>query len=394
VRRVLLAAVAVLAVGGGQAKAAEFNPDPVFPVGPISGTVSHQILKLDHVASALSGRLEDPLGTHRHAIVNCWSRHDWTRFQAWRAAHHLSIDVNGVTFPATNRIQLSPFVCETLQQTLARSGEQPLFTAFAITVLAHESAHASGVRVEHLAECRAIKTEPRAAHLLGISHAVAERLQHIYRGTVYPYESPTYNTPPCPAGKPGIVVPDTLGTTANVRPLARTGTAVAHSLSGWKGVGGGLSIGPLSPCSPIGSRTAELARFSDGLFGPNQQSLLYSDARIRTQRAFARTVAHFPGSAACYLTRFQKELRETHSSATVSAGQIPNAITQLSPEIRADREIYEYQGETWDRDSISILDPTTRTIPDLFFRTRAGKFPLSLEVSATKAVLQAVHQDG
>jgi hypothetical protein len=122
--------------------------------------------------------------------------------------------------------------------------------------------------------------------------------------------------------------------------------------------------------------------------------VLYSAVKIRTAEEFAATVARYPASPRCDLALFRKELRESHSTATVSAGHMPDAITQLSPEIRADREIYKYQGETWDRDSISILDPTTRTIPDLFFRTPAGKFPLSLEVSATKAVLQAVHQDG
>jgi hypothetical protein len=57
-------ALGALAVGGGQATAVAFNPDPVFPVGPISRTASHQIATLDHVASALAGR---------RAIVNCWS---------------------------------------------------------------------------------------------------------------------------------------------------------------------------------------------------------------------------------------------------------------------------------------------------------------------------------
>jgi hypothetical protein len=185
-----------------------------------------------------------------------------------------------------------------------------------------------------------------------------------------------------------------LGTAANLRPLARTATALAHSVRGWKDVEGGLSIGPLSPCAPIRSRTVELARFATGLLGPNDESVLYSAVKIRTAGEFAATVARYPASPRCDLAHFRKELRESHSTATVAAGRMPKSIAHLSPEVRASRQIYKFAGTTWNRDSISIFDTATRTQSEIFIRAPVGKFPLSLEIRATKAVLDAVRRDG
>jgi hypothetical protein len=384
VSRLLLAALVALAVGGGQAKAAAFNPDPVFPVGPISGTVSHQIVELDHVASALAGR---------RATVNCWSQRDWTRLQAWRGAHHLRIDFDGLTFPATRRIELSPFVCEILAQVLARSAQQPLYTAYGITILAHESAHASGIRAENLAECRAIRTEPRAAQLLGIPKTLAQRFQHIYRGTVYPYDLPRYRTPPCKAGLPGVLVPDTLGTSANLRPLRRVATAVARALPGWRNLAGGDAIGPLDPCAPIRSRALELARIGESLVRTDAY-LGFAAASVRTRKLFATARARYRALAGCDLAQLREQIRESHTSATVSVGRIPDSITQLSPKVRAFRQIWAAQGKTWDRDTIFIFDPAKRTMATLFFKAPAGELPVSLEVRATAAGLLAFHQGG
>ena len=77
------------------------NPDPVFPAGPISGTVSHQIPALDHVASTLAGKL---------ATVNCWSNRGWARLQAWDGVHHYTrlVDAAGITYPRNRHIELSP----------------------------------------------------------------------------------------------------------------------------------------------------------------------------------------------------------------------------------------------------------------------------------------------
>ena len=378
---VALAAVLLLAAGGARARAAAFNPDPVFPVGPISGKVSHQIVKLDHVASALAGR---------RAIVNCWSRIDWTQLQAWRGAHHYRIDPWGVTYPTTHRIQLAPFVCQILGEVLVRSVQQPLYTAAAVTTLAHESAHASGIRAENLAECRAIRTDPRTAQLLGIPKAVAVRLQHIYRGSIYPHGLPEYRTPPCKAGLPGALVPDTQGTSADLRPLRRLVTAAARALPGWQNVGG--DVGPLSPCAPAKSRTRELARFSETLLEPHGASARLSGATLRTQKDYATALARYRLLPRCDLALRRLQLRESHSADTVSLGRVPTSITRFSPRVHGIRDVYTHDGKDEDEDTIFIFDPARRTTATLIF---IGSYPVgsvsaAVERRATAAALHAL----
>jgi hypothetical protein len=137
----LVLAPALVACGSQSATAGGF----------ISDTVSHQIPALSHVASALAGK---------HATVNCWSNKAWAQLQAWDGSHHYTrlVDAAGITYPKNRRIELAPVVCEILAQVLNRSAQQPLYTAWAVNVLAHESAHASGIEVENRAECRAIAT--------------------------------------------------------------------------------------------------------------------------------------------------------------------------------------------------------------------------------------------
>ena len=383
-RGVLAAALVVgsvaIATGAQASGGSGFNPDPVFPVGPISGKTSHQIAKLDHVATVLAGH---------HAIVNCWSQRDWTRLQRWDSTHHESrlVDAWGVTNVAKRRIELSPFVCQILAQTLARSARQPLWTASAVMVLAHESAHASGIHDESSAECRALRTEPRAARLLGISAKLAARFQHIYRGTIYPFESPQYRTPPCPAGRPGVVAPDTLGAPAKLSPLGRTAAAVARSLQ-WKNIGGADGIGPLSRCAPTESRTWEATRFTEIFEGPHGASAVYSAVRLRTQNEYATALTRYPALPRCELRELRTRIRETHYPATVSVGRIPRAVTRLSPRVRAYREIWTSRGQKWNRDEIFILDRAERSSTHLFFRSLVGKLPFSVELRATKAALR------
>jgi hypothetical protein len=305
----LLCAVRLAAVLTACGGAGGFDPDPYFPVGPISGSVSRQILKLDHVASTLAGK---------RTIVKCWSNNGWAQLQAWEGSHHdtPAVDAAGLTYPRYRHIELSPVVCQILAQVIGRSAQQPLFTAWAVTVLAHESAHAAGIEAENRAECRAIKTDRRAAELLGIPKALGRRLQHIYRGTVYPHDLPRYRKPPCAAGRPGAVVPDTLGTPANLRPLAHTATTFAHSLPHyWRSIGGGTSIGPLSPCSPIRSRTEELARFGEAFLGPRGANVVFQDATLKTKREFSVALSRFKTHPSCSFRLEQTHLREIHSPA-------------------------------------------------------------------------------
>lgn len=368
------AVVAFAVVDGPSPPEAGFYPNRVFPVGPISGRTSHQILELDHVASTLAGR---------RATVNCWAQGDWTRLMKAAGSQYQDTDFEGLTFPQTESIELSPFVCQVLGQVLARSAQQPLFTAYAVTILAHESAHASGIRPENLAECRAIKTEPRAAQLLGIPKTVALRLQHIYRGTAYPQDLPRYRTPPCKAGLPGAVVPDTLGTAADLRPMRRTAAAVARSLPGWRDIGG--EVGELDPCAPIRNRTQEVARFDDTL-QLSPEYARFSNAIVRTPRAFATVSARYRYVPHC--------IRRSHGAATVGLRRLPAAITRLSRQVHGLRQLYRAQGITVDVDTIYVLDRARREMPTLIFTAPAGLLSPSTERRATAAMLQALRSGG
>lgn len=377
----LAAASVAIAAGAQLSHASSFNPDPVFPVGPISGTTSHQIAKLDQVASALAGR---------HAIVNCWSQSGWTQFQAWQSAHHYywAVDANGVTYYTTRRIQLSPFVCQVLSQALARTADQPLFTAWAVTVLAHESAHASGIKVESQAECRGIETEPRAAQLLGIAKPLAIRLQRIYRGTIYPYDAPRYRTPVCAAGEPGTVVSDTLGSAAQLAPLGRTATAVGRTLPGWKNIGGADSVGPLSPCSPAVNRTHELARLGEALLGPHGASLVFAAVRFQTKSEFHTALVRYDALQRCDIVLERRLDREDRTGGTITYGRMPKSVSNLAPTLHAFRDVFAERGDRWNRDSFFIFSPSRQTMTELFFRVPVGTFPFSVELRATKAALQ------
>jgi hypothetical protein len=374
--------VALLAVGGSRVSNAAFHPDPVFPVGAISGTVSHQIAKLDRVASALAGR---------RAIVNCWATKDWTRMQVWQGDHHHTalIDASGITFPATRRIQLSPGVCQVLAQVIARSAQQPLDTAWAITVLAHESAHVSGIAAENAAECRAITTQPRAAQLLGIPKATSERMQHIYRGTVYPYEKALYRAPSCPAGQPEALVPDTLGTSANLAPLENAAKQVAPSLPRWRNIGGAWSMGPLYPCAPAKSRTEEVAALDYTLLGPDGEYVNYTSVTLETPQVYATALARFSAQPRCDLRLRRTLIREYHSTSTVSLSPIPDSITRLSPRVRAFRVLFTSNGKKRNLDTIHVLNRARRTFTRLFFAAPLERLPVGVEVRAVVAILRA-----
>jgi hypothetical protein len=378
----LIVGAAALAVGIHLSRASSFDPDPIFPVGPISDTTSHQIAKLDQVAAKLAGR---------KATVNCWSQHDWARLQGWQSAHHsyALVDALGVTWFQTHRIELSPFICEVLAQVLGRSAQQPLFTAEAVQVLAHESAHASGIKAENRAECKAIETDRQAALLLGLSPAAATELPHIYRGTIYPYDEPRYRTPVCPAGLPGVVIPDTLGTASDLRPLRTAAAAAARVVEHWKNRGGAESVGPLSPCSPAVSRTDERARFGEGFLGPRGESLQLTATRLDTPREFRVALGRYKVLDRCDLLALRKLVKEDHTPATITYGRIPASITRLSPAVLAYRDIWTESGQKWNRDTIIVLNRTQRSWTHLFFRFPPGRLPLSVEIRATKALLRA-----
>ena len=372
--------LAALLPGGAAATTATFKPDPAFPAGPISQTTSHEIPKLDHVASVLAGR---------KTVVNCWSEKDWTRFQAWLGANGQSPLHSGWTFFATRDVELSPFVCLALEQALAKSANEPLFRAFAVEVLAHESAHASGIHAEDRAECQGMSTSPRAAKLLGISPADAQALEQIYRGTLYPTDPPEYRSPTCKAGLPGRLVPDTLGSAADLRPLQPAAAAVAASMRGWKNLEGGDAVGPPVACSPIASLTFERARFAETFSGPGGQGVYFASIRLGTQQEFATAVSRDPDFLRCWVAYESREARQTGSSVRYTAGHVPAVIGRLSSYLHAVRMVSKNGGQVVNHDRIYIFDSPRLGVRELFFTSLAGT-PVTRELRAAKAALQGL----
>ena len=382
-RLAFIALLAALIPGGATATTPHFNPDPIFPIGPISERTSHQIAKLDKVASRLAGKT---------TVVNCWSDADWKRLQSWNSAHHHydEVDDFGFTYdlwPRANRVQLSPFICGILRQTLTRPVDQPLMTAGAIALLAHEAAHSSGVARENRAECKAIQTIPRTATLLGLSQSLGVRLQHIYRGTIYPADDPRYNKPACPAGLPGVVAPSTWGPPAAVAPLRRIAAAINRVFPRWRNTGGWADFQPDSACPFEGGKSRVLARleYSDQTADESVDVTLMT---LATRAGIETALLRLTPVEHCVVAEWQRALILDHSGATVSHGRIPVAITHLSPRVRAYRVIWRYKRRVAYLDEVFVLNPATRRISFLYFAPAAGAFPLTTELRATKIALR------
>ena len=340
------------------------NPNRAMPRGPISATATHEIVSLDRIASKLAG----------HATtVNCWSQTEWTEVLQWRADHHYDTNLTGLTFPRQRRVGLDPLVCATLAQIMNRTESAPLYDAWALAVLAHESAHASGVSAENKAECAAVRTLPRTAELFGLPPATALRLQRVYRGTIYPDDLPRYRTPACPAGEPAIVSADELGSGADLHTLEGLVRQAARELAGWRRIGG--SVGPLSKCAPVRSRAEELARYGDQyVLGSN----LYTGISMTTLRSTAdvpSTVSRLARSATCDLAQRRDDIRAHHSKNVVRVESLGAAVTRISPGVRGYRVVLTYEGSKhWTNDTVFVINARKRLFVTLQF-SRTGLAP-------------------
>jgi hypothetical protein len=213
-------------------------------------------------------------------------------------------------------------------------------------------------------------------------------MQHIYRGTVYPRDNALYRTPSCPAGRPGALVPDTLGASANLLPLEKAAKQVAPSLPRWRNIGGGDLLGPLSPCSSVKSRTEEVARFGYTLLGPNGEFVDYTGVTLETPRVYATALARFSALPGCDLRLRRTQIREYHLTNTVSLRPIPDSITRLSPRVRAFRVLFTSNGKKWNLDNIYVLSRARRTYTHLSFAVPL-RLPVSVEARAVAATLRA-----
>jgi hypothetical protein len=147
--------------------------------------------------------------TARTLEVRCWNDDDWKRVQGEAAAFEdvASVDVDGFANFYTGHVNLSPEICDALDD-LAYRGDRPRDRdrldrlAYGALVLAHETDHIAGVDDEALATCDGAQRIAQVARLLGADRAYAQKLAEAYWRDLYEQEPPDYRTPRCGPGRP------------------------------------------------------------------------------------------------------------------------------------------------------------------------------------------------
>ena len=141
-------------------------------------------------------------------VVRCWTKKAWPRLE--RELEVAGVSANTELAGYANRtggngVNLAPDVCADLD-ALSRAkaeptgGERLLRAAFAVLVLAHESAHVRGLDREAEAECWGMQNVVRTATELGLPAAYGRRLADVYWTEIYPHQRPGYRTTACRDG--------------------------------------------------------------------------------------------------------------------------------------------------------------------------------------------------
>jgi hypothetical protein len=360
------------------AAAATVTPTSTFPKGPISPRASHEIVRLDAVASTLAGRA---------VTVNCWSSRDWNALVRNAVQNGEGAYADAAAFANIDRhqIQIGPGTCEILAKILGGGSPRELDTATAVGVLAHEARHTAGVYAESAAECGAMRDIPRAARLLGLQAATGTRLQHVFRGMVYPLDLPRYRTPSCRAGLPGIVVRNEFGPDAHVAALRARLRVVAAALPGWRRLP--VPLVPLGRCSAVRSRIHEVARV-EGLYAPagRRTSVDVAVVEFDSAAAFANARGRLAGSVRCFAAQSRRQLRRSDPTASVR-------VEPLQGELRGRGLRIAFRGagvvgaRVIVQDSIFVSDPRTRTLLLLAVTGRDAPPPEAVELRAYRAAL-------
>jgi hypothetical protein len=358
------------------ATAATVTPTSTFSKGPISPSASHEIVRLDTIASTLAGK---------RTSVNCWSRRDWTALQRNAVRHGMPrlADAEAFTNGYVHQIQISPDTCETLAKLLAHRHVGELDAVTAIEVVAHEAQHAAGVRAEHSAECGAIRTLPRAARLFGYSTQESQRTQHVFRGTLYPLDAPAYRTPVCPAGLPGIVVPNEFGPDAAVAKLRTQLHAIGATQRGWRSYP--VPPSPLSHCSIVHDRSVEVARVEEIYASPDEHAGVdVIGVEFHTVAETKLVLSRSKSSFACFAAAGRRRLRRIDPHASVVVSPLPRALHAAG--LRVTTRTKTLPGETLlVQDTIVLGDPRSRVLFALRFSTSNRAPALAAELRAVAA---------
>jgi hypothetical protein len=203
VRRAALAALLFVALSyvGVAVVASQANwLPPRLPESFGSDVETREDPRLAGVASVLAGR---------RARVRCWSRSDWKERTSDLERRFPTVDLAGPwrahTVPySVPVVEFSPEICAALTALAdgapVRSSESPEAFAWALSSLAHEAVHASGVLREAEAECYGIQSIRRASMLLGRTSAEGQYLAALYWKRWYRWHDRAYRSAECRNG--------------------------------------------------------------------------------------------------------------------------------------------------------------------------------------------------
>jgi hypothetical protein len=96
--------------------------------------------------------------------------------------------------------RIRPDVCTALMKFARAPQAATLQSAVALQVIAHESFHLHGFRVEAVAECYGMQDVPRVARALGASEGEGRTLARAVYVFNYPHMPPRYRSPDCRPG--------------------------------------------------------------------------------------------------------------------------------------------------------------------------------------------------
>ncbi len=96
--------------------------------------------------------------------------------------------------------RIRPDVCTAMLKFTRAPLTARLDSAVALKVLAHESFHLHGIKVEAVAECYAMQAAPRVAHALGATEQESRAMATAVYDLTYPAMPPLYRSPDCRPG--------------------------------------------------------------------------------------------------------------------------------------------------------------------------------------------------
>ena len=171
---------------------------------PVRGGAEQRASRVEPRVGSLATRLAG-----RRVEAHCWSGADWRRINRELSLYMgLNREIAGYASVGGDEVELAPDGCAPLVRVLyggswPEDGGGRIELAAAVSLLAHEVAHALGTSDEARAECWALQHVRRVAELLGAPAESARELAETQWQDVYLVavrDDPIYGSPECRDG--------------------------------------------------------------------------------------------------------------------------------------------------------------------------------------------------